>query len=79
MSIDVTAELVINLSREKVAAFGTEPANDPVWIGGGVEAKMLTEPPVQVGTKVARVAKFMGKRMRYTPDVAATSPTRLLP
>ena len=78
MSIDVTAELVINLPREKVAAFVTEPANDPVWIGGIVEAKMLTEPPVQVGTKVARVAKFMGKRMHYTPEVVAYEPDALV-
>ena len=78
MGIAVTAELVINLAREKVAAFVTEPANDPVWIGGIVEAKMLTEPPVQVGTKVARVAKFMGKRMHYTPEVVACEPNALV-
>ena len=78
MSIDVTAELVINLPREKVAAFVTEPANDPVWVGGIVKAKMLTEPPVQVGTKVARVAKFMGKRMHYTPEVVACEPNALV-
>ena len=78
MGIAVTAELVINLPREKVAAFVTEPANDPVWVGGIVKAKMLTEPPVQVGTKVARVAKFMGKRMHYTPEVVAYEPNALV-
>ena len=69
MAIEVTAQVVINRPREDVAGYATDPANDTAWIGGIVEAELLTAPPVGVGTKVRRVAKFLGRRMEYTPEV----------
>ncbi len=78
MSLNVTAEVVINRSREDVAGFATDPANDTAWIGGIVEAELLTEPPVRVGTKVRRVAKFLGRRMEYTPEVIEYEPNSRL-
>ena len=50
MSIDISAEVIINRSRDDVASFATNPDNDPVWIGGVVEAEMLTDPPFREGT-----------------------------
>ncbi|MCH8025821.1 MAG: SRPBCC family protein [Chloroflexi bacterium] len=78
MAIDITAEVTIDRKREDVAWFAMDPENDPVWIGGIVEAKMVTEPPFGRGTKVARVAKFLGRRMEYTPEVLAYEPGKLL-
>ena len=63
MAVDVQAEVLISRSREDVAAFATNPVNDPVWISGIVEAKRLTETPVGEGTQVERVAPFLGKRI----------------
>ena len=78
MAIDITAEVTIDRKREDVAWFAMDPENDPVWIGGIVEAKMVTEPPFGKGTRVARVAKFMGRRMEYTPEVTRYEPGKLL-
>lgn len=79
MGIDVTAQVVINKSRADVSAFAMEPTNDPVWIGGIVQAKMLTEPPVGIGTTVERLATFMGKRIEYVLEVVDhESETRLV-
>ena len=69
MDIDVSAEIVIDRARDDVATYVEDPENEPVWIGGIVESKPLTNPPVGVGTRVQRVATFMGRRMRYTPEV----------
>ncbi len=69
MSIDVTAETVIDRAREDVARYAMEPDNDPTWIGGIVEAKRLSEGPIGEGTRVARVAKFLGKRIEYVNEV----------
>ena len=44
-------------------------ANDPVWIGGVIEAKMLTEPPLATGSQVTRVATFLGRRVEYVNEV----------
>ena len=69
MDIDVSAEIVIDRTRDDVATYVENPENEPVWIGGIVESKPLTDPPVGIGTRVQRVATFMGRRMRYTPEV----------
>lgn len=78
MSIDITAEVMIARSRDDVATFATNPNNDPLWIGGIVEAEMMTEPPLGVATKVRRVAKFLGRRMDYAPEIVQYEPAARL-
>ena len=78
MGINVKAEVVINRSREDVTRFAMNPDNDPVWISGIREVKMLTEPPLAQGTKVERVATFMGKRIEYVLEVVEYDPKALL-
>jgi hypothetical protein len=41
MSIDVTAEVQVRRPRDEVAAYMSDPANDPEWIGGLREARDL--------------------------------------
>ena len=69
MAIDITADVTISRPRAEVAAYAMDPANDPVWIGGIVEARQVSDHPFGVGTRVARVAHFLGRRMDYTPEV----------
>ena len=78
MAVNVTAEIHIARSRGDVAAYVVNPENDAVWIGGIKSARMLTDPPVGMGTRVARVASFMGKRIEYTPEVVAFEQDTLL-
>ncbi len=74
MAIDISAEVAIDRSRADVAAFAMDPLNDPAWIGGVVESKALSDRPFGRGTKVARVAKFMGRRMEYTTEAVEYEP-----
>jgi hypothetical protein len=74
VGIDVTAEIQIDRGREAVAAYMTDPANDPVWIGGVREARLLGEPPIVVGSRVARVASFLGRRIEYVNEVVRLEP-----
>ena len=78
MPVDVQVEVVINKSRGEVAAYAMDPKNDPIWISGIVEAKALTEPPMSLGTQVARLAKFLGKRIEYVLEVVEYEPNSLL-
>ena len=61
MSVDITARVHIAREPAAVAAYMTDPANDPRWIGGLREAELLGEPPVGVGSRVRRVAYFLGR------------------
>jgi hypothetical protein len=74
MPIDVTAEATIGADRERVAGYAMDPSNDTVWIGGIREAQMLTDPPLEKGSRVRRAATFMGKRIEYVMEVADLEP-----
>lgn len=46
-----------------------DAANDPVWIGGVAEARVLGAAPIGPGARVARVARFLGRRIEYVNEV----------
>ncbi len=78
MPIDVTVETLIQRTRDEVTSYAMNPDHDAEWISGIVEAKMLTEPPLGVGTQVSRVAKFLGKRIEYVLEVVAYDSSSLM-
>lgn len=78
MALDVLVKSTINRPSDIVAAYAFEPANDPVWIGGIYEANLLTGKPVGLGTRVQRLAKFMGRTIDYILEVTEFIPGRLM-
>jgi hypothetical protein len=77
MSVDITARVHIDRDPAAVAAFMTDPANDPQWIGGLREAELLGEPPVGVGSQVRRVAYFLRRRVEYVNEILELDGTQL--
>jgi uncharacterized membrane protein len=78
MSIDVTAQVHVSRPREEVAAYMTDPTNEPEWIGGLRETTLLGDSPVAVGSRVARVASFLGRKVEYVNEITRLEPGRLL-
>jgi len=76
--IDVTARVQIARPRAEVAAYMTDPANDPAWIGGVREVRVETPPPLRAGSRVARVAAFLGRRVEYVNEITELDPDRVL-
>jgi uncharacterized protein YndB with AHSA1/START domain len=66
VSVDVTTEISIARPRDDVAAYATDPSNAPAWYDNIETVDWKTEPPARVGTQVAFVAKFLGRRLVYT-------------
>ena len=77
MAIDTRAVITVARSRDEVAAYLRDPANDPSWIGGLRSARLVTEPPVAVGSQVERVASFLGRRIEYVNEITDLTGTRL--
>jgi uncharacterized membrane protein len=77
VAIDTTAVITVGRPRQEVAAYLTDPGNDPRWIGGLRSARLVTAPPVGVGSRVERVARFLGRRVEYVNEITELSGTRL--
>ena len=78
MAIDVTVDIEISRPRDEVVAFTLEPSNDPAWIGGVVDSEKLTDGPMELGARVRRTAKFLGRCIDYVTEVVEYDPGRLL-
>jgi uncharacterized membrane protein len=77
-AIDVTATTTIEALRDEVASYVVDNRNDPVWIGGISESQLLGDPPIGIGSRVRRVASFMGKRIEYVNEVTRLDPGSVL-
>jgi hypothetical protein len=77
MSVDITASVHVDREPAAVAAYMTDPANDPQWIGGLREAELLGDRPVAVGSRVRRVAYFLRRRVEYVNEIVALDDTQL--
>jgi uncharacterized membrane protein len=63
-------EIVIERPRAEVAAYAGDPSNAPSWYVNIKSVEWETPPPLGVGSRMAFVAQFLGRRLAYTYEVA---------
>lgn len=74
MAVDVLTEIVINRPQDHVAAYVADPTHAPEWYVNIKSVEWKTEPPVRVGSRMAFVAQFLGRRLAYTYEVVDLVP-----
>jgi hypothetical protein len=74
VAVDVVTDIVINRSCPEVAAYAADPSHAPDWYANIASVEWLTPPPVQVGSRLAFVARFLGRRLAYTYQVVELVP-----
>ncbi|MDQ3627839.1 MAG: SRPBCC family protein [Actinomycetota bacterium] len=66
--------VVIRRPLEDVWTYVTDPANNPVWQGPVTEVRSGTGVPVAVGSEIAEVMHFLGRRIEVTWAVTEYEP-----
>jgi uncharacterized protein YndB with AHSA1/START domain len=74
MPVDVRTEIEIRRPRVEVAAFAVDPDNVTSWYEKIEAVDWQTPKPIAVGTRIAFVARFLGRRLAYTYEVQELVP-----
>ena len=78
MSTHIDESIEIARPAGDVARYMFDWRNDPEWIGGISEARLLGDGDFGLGSQVERVASFVGKRIEYVLEVEDYEPGALL-
>ncbi|MCH9728644.1 MAG: SRPBCC family protein [Actinomycetia bacterium] len=73
-SVDVTSEIVIARPRSEVAAYSSNPDNATAWYLNIKAVQRVSPGPVAVGSQFAFTARFLGRPLSYTYEVADLQP-----
>jgi len=74
MAVNIVTEIIIRRPREEVAAYAGNPNNAPHWSVNIKSVEWKSLPPLRVGSRLAFVARFLGRQLAYTCEVVELVP-----
>lgn len=74
MQVDVRTEIEISRPRAEVASYASDPENATSWYANIETVQWRTPKPLRVGSNIAFVARFLGRRLAYTYEVRELIP-----
>ena len=74
MAVDIVCEREIARPREEVAAYAADPDHTTEWYANIKAVEWETPRPLAVGSRLAFVASFLGRRLSYTYEIRELVP-----
>lgn len=74
MPVGVSTEILIERPLDVVSAYSADPDNAPKWYVNIKSVGWKTPRPARVGSRIAFVAEFLGRRMAYTYEIITLIP-----
>ena len=74
MAVDVLTETEIARPRAEVAGYASEPDNAPRWYRNITSVAWRSPKPLTVGSRIAFVARFLGRQLEYTYEIREHMP-----
>jgi uncharacterized protein YndB with AHSA1/START domain len=74
LSVDVRTEVQIAHPRAEVSAYASDPDNATEWYENIEAAEWKSPKPLDVGTRIAFTARFLGRRLTYTYEIVELVP-----
>jgi uncharacterized membrane protein len=74
MPVDIQTEIEIDRPRREVAEYASNPDNATSWYENIKAIEWESPKPLAVGSRIAFVAQFLGRRLAYTYEVKEMIP-----